>query len=336
MNYHIRIIFTACIQSAAIVVFFEFVPIGAIATESNPMLVMQKQDCILTPGMNQATNRQLIVSFIMTKPHHFGPAQGLQVDTCRAVWTSGICVIKIMSDYEHGPVFRPIGTRGYAEYDYSTKGELIVWRSAQKHIIFSKDKNDMIEKSNSYKVNSNGAVVSTNTVTQLYRYSIGSRDSIYMFDQLLLACGRGFSHHLSEWVANKSRELDTNMESLEFNGSHGKSLKGRWVMTCQRTLGFLVRECNFYVAGLEKPVLTVANSGVIECAELSLAKTGVFRYGDHEAQCEVLDFEQVDPSNAGAIALRNEVVNQVNADLPRGESEIIDFRGSKARRMSVE
>lgn len=305
------------------------------SADEDPLTALRDQDrtTLFYPGKN--SNMVFAASFVMTTKGWVDPAQGLQMDTCRAIWDGQSYFAKITSDYEHAPVFRTSGSPYNGPINYNPEGKLVVWRSASRYIAFTSNQNDVVETTVCHEVSSRGTIVGVHTNTSLYRYQIGNHDSIYMIDQLFMATGRGIAKHLKEIVKARLPADGSPLLELACKGTYANSA-GMWKLSCDLELGYLIREAAFTYDGTDKPVLTISNAGLVECAGLTLAKTGVFRSAPIEAQFQVLGLKCLDSSGFITNAIRAEALERINADLPRGRSRINDYRGAKPKVMSVE
>lgn len=278
-------------------------------------------------------NMGFVASFLMTTTHPLDPAQGNEIKHCTVSWTADSCAIKIISDYDHQPVFRPKRILGYEAIDYDGEGNLIVWRSIEKYIISTKDRNDAVEKLAQHCISPDGDILRTNIYTQLYRYPIGSPDNTYLFDQFCLATGRGLSKYLTEITTGPLKSLPKDLRSVKAVGSYGENLEGEWTITFDQDSDYLIREGTFTADGLEEPVVELISSGLIKCPGLTIAESGVFRTGIYKAQFQVLSLKNIELSKANANPLLSEALKHVTASLPSGASEVVDYRDKIPKRI---
>ena len=267
------------------------------------------------------------VSFVITQDNQFrDPNQGLVFKYCEATWTErGSFAMKITYHYEHPPVFGPLGLHHYQPIDYDKEGNLIVWRSLEKYILFASDRNETIEKIQSFYVDTNGRLVDKgSSKTLLDRFPIGSRTHMYEFNQFKLATGQGFSGYIA--AIKSVNSLPSSLTGVTSQGSFGPSIsQGTWELTLDPNSDFLVREATFTPDGADKSTVQIKSSGIVKKDELTIAKYGTFKYSDLlEINVEVADISKVD----GANTLYEEILSCMNGPLP-ARSKIIDWRGEK-------
>lgn len=265
------------------------------------------------------------ISFIVaTQDNQFGdPNQGMVFRNCEATWTDQAFAMKITNHYEHPPVFAPPGSaRDYRAFDYY-EGNLIVWRTLEKYILSSPDRNDTINKLRSFLVDPNGQIVQTGNNILVHRWPIDKPYSTYQFKYYQLPTGRGFSRHLGNVTSVKS--LTSGLMKVTSKGSFGPSWQGTWELTVDPNADHLVREAIFTVEGQHEPIKTVTSSGVMEKDGIRLAKYGTYRsVSGFELSVEVTGISKV----VGDNKLYEEVLSNLNSPLPPG-SQIMDHRGDK-------
>ena len=267
------------------------------------------------------------ISFVMaTQDNQFkDPNQGMVLKDCEATWAEkGSFAMEITYHYEHPPVFGPLGFRRYEPIDYDKDGNLIVWRSLEKHIFFGADRNEVIERIQSFYVDRNGTLVNKGgTQTTVFLFPLGNINHMFEFNQFELAVGRGFSKHLKTVTSIKS--LSSGLMKVISHGSHGSGLKGNWELILDPNSDWLVREATLTTDGHKKPKIVISSSGVIVKDELKMAKYGTFRYSNLlELSVEVTDISKV----VGTNTLNEEVLSRLNSPMPPG-SVIMDMRGEK-------
>lgn len=269
------------------------------------------------------------ISFIVaTQNNQFhDPNQGMVVRDCEATWTKEAFAMKITNNYEHPPVFAPLGSRGYQSYDYY-KGNLIIWRTLEEYILSSPERNDAINKLRSYLVDPNGQIIETSDSTLLYRYPIDKPYSLYQFKYYQVPTGRGFSRHLGNVTSVKS--LTSGLMKTTSQGSFGPGMQGTWEITVDPNSDYLVREAIFTMEGEHKPTKVITCSGVMMKDGMRLAKYGVYKTSTSELSIEVTDISKV----VGANALYDEVLLYLNRPLPPGSS-ILDLQGKEPVRTTV-
>ncbi len=275
-----------------------------------------------------STDGRRISFMVATQDNQFyDPNQGMVVRNCEATWTKEAFAMKITNNYEHPPVFAPLGSRGYQTYDYY-KGNLIVWRTLEEYIFSSPDRNDTISKLRSFLVDPNGQIMETSDSTLLYRYPIDKPFSLYQFKYYQVPTGRGFSRHLGNVTSVKA--LTSGLMKTTSQGSFGPGLQGTWELTVDPNSDYLVREAIFTMEGEHKPTKVITCSGVMMKDGVRLAKYGVYRTSTSELSIEVTDISKV----VGANALYEEVLLYLNRPLPPGSS-ILDLQGEKPIRTTV-
>jgi hypothetical protein len=259
------------------------------------------------------------------------PNQGMVFQNCEATWTKeGSFAMKIVSHYEKDlPVFVPRESRRYKSLEYDHDGNLVLWRSSQKFILSAPDRDEIIEVLKGFRISPNGEILNMNDHTQLYRWPIGSRNSMYQFKQFQLATGKGFSGHIGTVTSIKS--LPSGLTKVNSQGSYGSGLQGGWELILDPNSDYLVREAIFTMKGMDRPTIVVKSSGVIEKDGIKNAKYGTFKFSNVlELSVEVTDISKV----VGPNKLYEEVLSRLNSPLPQGSS-IVDLRGDKPVRTTV-
>jgi len=273
-----------------------------------------------------------MISFVIaTQDNQFrDPNQGIIFMDCEATRTKkSFFSMKIISNYEHIPIFAPVGSRNYRPFDYDHDGNLIVWRSLEKHILSDANCNDTLEKLRVFFIDPNGQVVKTGDNTLLHRWPSGDPDNIYQFRQFQLAMGRGFSRHLG--IVTSLKSLSSGGIKVKSEGSYGQGLNGSWELILDPNSDYLVREALFTMDTAPKPTIIVTSTGVMMKDGIKIAKHGTFKYSNSlEASFEVTDISKV----VGPNLLYEEVLSRLNSPLPPG-SLISDLRGEKPIRTTV-
>lgn len=308
-------------------------------TSSELLKIFQDKDNTQLLVQNDAkakTDKWFIASFILKVQHPFDPAQGIEIKNCTIMWNYDSCMIKTKSEYEHPPVFRPLGVLDYRQIDYDKDGNLIVWRSLENSVISTKDRNESVEKLIMFRIGPLGDIRDSKNYTQLYRYPVGSAKSTYLFDQFRLATGRGLSKHLIRIRSEISRSSNKGLRSVKAIGKYGESLNGNWDVTFDQEMDFLVREAVFYPDGLAEPLVEIMSYGLIQCPELSIAESGFFRAGSYGAQFRVISLRRTNESDVGLQSLLKEIKERVRTKLTPGASEIIDFSNDTPIRVPSE
>lgn len=128
---------------------------------------------------------------VTTLARPFDPAQGIESNTCDFAWTRDWAVGKIAVAYNHAPVFRPLGTPGYPDAAYDSNGNLTFFRNLEKFVAFSGERNETLEVLRCYKVTPSGEAMRDYDYPHLWRWPIGDRSKLSMFEHFRLATGGG-------------------------------------------------------------------------------------------------------------------------------------------------
>lgn len=272
------------------------------------------------------------VSFVMTtRATSFDPNQGKCFMDCSFARNDDSFAMKIIYDYEKPPVFVPLNSRRYQPFDYDEQGRLIVWRPVEKYTLLGPDRNEVIEKSNVFYADPDGkTVVLGYDYTILSKFPLASRDSIFQYSLFELTVGRGFAKHLDSITSTKS--LSSGLLEINAQGSFGSGLSGHWKLTVDPNANYLVREATFTADGQVEPTIEVTSTGIITKDGLKYAKIGEFISApDLEISVEADVISKMVAPNE----LYQLVLGKINANLPPGKSEIVDFRGEVITRTSV-
>jgi len=288
------------------------------------------QDLVVPP-----VRGSLAISFIMITSHPWDRAQGAQTNYCEVAWVSNTCVMKVRIEYEHAPVFQPVGILDYRPLDYDAAGNLIVWRSLDKYVVYDPGRNDVREEQATLKISPEGAIVSSNRYTHVYHYPLGRTDGLYPLEQLRLATGRGFGRHLGEITSGGGTQPEPAPQRLKGAGSFGGGLRGQWSLVYDTANDGLMREGAFTSEGSPTPSLVITNSGVVECPGFRIAASGTYTFGHYQARFRVTALRRTDLQEPGSLALQREVLERLDAPLPPGNAGIVDFRKSPPERTSV-
>lgn len=272
-------------------------------------------------------------SFMMArKANPSDPNQGMVLIDCEATWAKeGVFAMKIVGNYEKDvPVFVPQRSRRYKSIEYDRDGNLIVWRSVEKYILFAPDRNETLEVLRGFRIDPNNRILNMNDHTQLHRWPISNRNNMYELRQFQLATGRGFSKYLETVTSVKT--LSSGLMKVASQGSYGPGLQGTWELTLYPKSDYLVGEAIFTMDGKDEPSLVTTSGGVMVKDELKLAKYGTYRYSNLlELSVEVTNISKV----VGPNKLYDEVLSHLNTPLPPG-SQIMDRRGKKPVVTTVE
>ena len=309
------------------ILLFPSTMLVAEISEAELLNLLSKKDLTFnTPGYK--------TSFQMAKQANlFDPNQGMVFMDCEVTWiTDGTFAMKIKYYYEHPPVFVQLGSGDYRPPDYDEEGNLIVWRSLEKYIVFAPDRNETIEKIKSFFVDPNGKLVNKGgTQTILHRYPPGDRGYTFEFNQFQLATGRGISRRLGAVMSVKS--LSSDLIKATAKGSYGSGIPlGTWELTLDPNSDYLVRRATFTPVGADRPTVAVTSSGIMMKDGLKIAKYGTFKFSNLlELSVQVTGISKV----LGPNKLYEEVLSHLNSPLPPG-SDITDFRGKKPVITTVE
>lgn len=270
------------------------------------------------------------ISFVMaTEDNQFKDSnQGMVFMNCESTWvTENIFAMKISYDYEHPPIYGRVRTHNYAGYDYYN-GNLVVWRTLEKYILSSPERNDTLEKVKVFFVDPNNRVVETDDNIKVHRFKISDANNRYQFNQFELATGRGFSRHLASNVsiASQTPHLTEITSQDSWQG-----VTGNWKLTLDPSSDNLIREAIFTVNTAALPSVKVATNGIIEKDGIKMAKSGTVKYlSSLELNIEIMEISKI----IGANDLYEEVSSLLNKPLPTG-AMIIDMRGDKPVRSTV-
>ena len=272
------------------------------------------------------------ISFVMaTKDNQFkDPNQGEIFMNCESTWMGeNIFAMKVIYEYEHNPIYAPRGICNYTGYDYDNKGNLIVWRTLEKDIISTPDRNETLEKIRVFFIDPNNKIVETGDNIQVHRFKIGDTNNKYQYNQFELATGRGFSKHLG--VDASITLLPPRLTEITSRGSWYGSSQGNWKLTVDPVSDNLVRGAIFTMNTATRPSIEVTTSGVIEKDGIKMAKFGNVT----RSSASTLNIEITGISDAtGGNELYKEVSSCLNQPLPKGAG-IIDLTGTKPVRSTV-
>lgn len=262
----------------------------------------------------------------------FDPNQGMVVIECALSRTEHAFAMKMIYHYEHPPTFAHIGSNNdYRPVDYDADGNLIVWRTLEKYILSTPERNDNIEKLKSLFVAPNGKVLhKSGNHTRLTRFPIGNPNNMYEFNMYQLATGRGFSRHLRTVTSVES--LSSCLTKVTATGSYWSSLPGTWELTLDANSDYLVRKAILTPHGLDIPAIEVTSTGLVAKDLLKIARNGkATSLNVFEFLLEVRDISKVVAPNV----VYEEVLSRLNSPLPSGKAEIMDYRGEKTVRIPV-
>ena len=190
-------------------------------------------------------------------------------------WTNGYCVLSISYRYDHNPVFRP---RSRKELDRS--GNRRMSRPSWIGAVFGCQRNESRQELVWYVIRPDAGVESTNSLTAVEKYQDRRlNNSMFLFDRFCNTTGRGYARYLNQITSRSDRLGTGDSSSVEALGYYSTWFDGRWRLNCQQASGkvYLAREVSFTPKGWDKPLLSVTNSGSIECPGLTIAASGVVR-----------------------------------------------------------
>lgn len=302
---------------------------SSMAMQDNEQLLKKLQGLDRMQRLTDVSARNMdagyMATFNMTIPHPLGPAQGKEFMHCTIVWSGDSCAIDIQSEYEHPPVYQPIGTGG-ENMDYDSDGNLCVWRSERKSILSTKSRNEAVENLKQYTIRKDGVILRVDSYTQKYVYKVGDEENTYVFDQFRLATGLGIVQHL--------REIDTaTPEFIAARGDYGSSLRGSWRFSHDRAVDQICREGIFMVEGEPNPVVQFRNRGVVGSSMIKAARSATLQIGRYEAGFEVLNLDSKADVERGDVFKR--VLHRLDTGLIPEISEVIDYRTEKPTRTPV-
>ncbi len=248
--------------------------------------------------------------------------EGAEHLRCEAIWTNGFCVLSISYRYDHDPVFRP---RSRKELDRS--GNRRMSRPSWIGAVFGCQRNESRQELVWYVIRPDAGVESTNSSTAVEKYKIGDRNSMFLFDRFCNTTGRGYARYLNQITSRSHRLGSGDSSSVEALGYYSTWFDGRWRLNCQQASGHLAREVSFTPKGWDKPLLSVTNSGSIECPGLTIAASGAETYsGTLRTDIQVLsltNFSSSDVVNSECARM----LAPMDEPVPPGKMHILDRRG---------
>jgi hypothetical protein len=251
---------------------------------------------------------------------------------CAVSRTEHVFAMKMIYHYEDPPTFAHIGSNSdYRSVDYDAHGNLIVWRTLEKYILSTPERNDNIEKLKSFFVTPDGKVLDkSGNHTKLTRFPIGNPNNMYEFNMYQLATGRGFSTHLA--TVRSVESLPLGLTKVTARGSYWSSLPGTWELTLDPNSDYLVRKAILTPDGRHIPAIEVTSTGLVAKDLVQIARNGKTTcLNVFEVLIEVRDISKV----VGRNVLYDEVLSRLNSPLCSGKAEIMDYRSEKAVRIPV-
>ena len=271
-------------------------------------------------------NKAYIISFIRANQDRgFDPNQGMVLMNCELTCIpEGLFAMKIIYDYEHPPVYARPGTKDYRHTDYDNQGNLIVWKSLEKYILFTPNRNETLTRIQSFYIDPNNQILDKGGIqTIVYRYPTGERKYTYEFNQFALSIGYDFSRYVR--TINSVKSLSSGVTRVSSKGSFGKGVNGIWELTIDPNSDFLVRQATLTINGQLEPLIEVTSSEMVEKDGFKLAKYGTFTYSNLlKIWIKVTGITEV----VGKNEIYEEVISKLNEPLPTG-SEIMDLRDEK-------
>lgn len=293
---------------------------------------------VIPVGANQPPFNTLIMSVNITAQHPRDREQAPQISQANVAWGRDWCVLKIFSSYERDPIYRPPGTPGYQGIDYDRNSNLILWRTTEKYILSSKDRNETLEKQVMFVVSPEGELMDTSPYFMLWRFKVGDRNNLHLFDQLRMATGWGFATQLVEILSKEPDPANPDLMLVVARAQRGM-LHGIWKLTLDKRNDWLARKAQFFPVELaqpgiisEVPYLMTTSSGVKETLGVKIAQAGSYQSTPFHLKFRVDDFEAVNLREGELHPLFKEVLERITAPLPPN-SEIIDLRGGGAQRI---
>jgi len=162
---------------------------------------------------------------------------------------------------------------------------------------------------------------------RLLRYAVNDRSSLYEFDRLRLATGRGYAQELDR-ILEAEIILPQRIRLRAMGTYPSTHMQGLWdIVFAGENEDFLVREATLMGSPTAAPFLTVSCRGILEIGDMAVSKEAVlwYRPGVDDIPYEVkVSIESF--STAFDEALSKEIQTKVSAPLPAGRSRVLDYR----------
>ena len=304
--------------------------LGKLAQEDDRQILR-----IGNPALSNAVG--FLTTCLVMRPHRFDPVQSPEMRNSTIAWSNGACLVRTLISYEYPPIFQKAGILDYRPFDYDRDGNLIVWRGVEEYSVYAADRNENLIKYLKHHVSPAGKILDTNSYTILTRYSVGDHNSLALFEQFRMATGRGFTGHLQRLTSEEALGVPPDRFALEALGSFGPGLRGAWKLAGEKKSCDLIREATFTPNGTGRPNVEVKNEGQMTCPGLTIAERGSFASGWYqgrfrtEAKYYVLTLKSITQSDFDSF--QRQILDQLDAPLPEGQSEVIDRRGPLPKRI---
>lgn len=274
------------------------------------------------------------VDFKISIPESFdGMDRGQAVKLCHYSADKAYRALSVKFEYSSTPPYQPEGVRGYERVSYDDDKNLIVWRSNSKHSVSGPEYNRTFDEQEMLLIDPGGEVTVRGTRLYIYEYPVGSRDSLYEFDQLQMAAGRGFGQFCERVVMEES--LEDGRSRIVATGHYGVGLRGQWTLEIDPATAYLVRHAKLEVEGQPGPSILVETSGVKEVNGMALAANGLLKYQLDVEHAYSLSFAVLDCASATDQEHVQSLRDLVSKPFPKG-AELIDYTGPKPVRRSID
>ncbi|MCP3903610.1 MAG: hypothetical protein GY715_08235 [Planctomycetes bacterium] len=218
----------------------------------------------------------------------FDAGQGDEVDqgivTCSATEVG----VSLDATYEQDPIHRAVDTFNYHEMDVDEALNLIVWRTAAKQTLSAPDLNDTIADKEVLIVDSGNVVISTDPHRMLYRYAVGEDDNIFVYEQFLLASGRGYAQHLATLVSETP--LGGGLTEVVATGTYGVGYPGTWTLIVDTLADLLVRSASFVDDETAEVALTTTCTGSLTDGGQTIGASGTYNYDVNAGHIYTVEF----------------------------------------------
>ena len=287
-------------------------------------MLNRKDDGQMSQG--QPITNGFLVSVKTASETLFGPIphepMAIQYD---CLWTGYGSMYK--ATIEHPP---PRFIVGLKKVYYDANGNFRRDFLSRQYVLSTKEVNRLFDYFMYQVIDTNNSVVGiTNSITEEI-HPIGDSQTTSSFDKIRWATGRGFGKYI-EKITKDALDPLTKIRWLEADGAFVGGVKGKWRLAVDESADYLVREAHFTYNGLE--TLVVTNSGLVECPNLKIAASGMFKYYGNEQIYQVESLTNVISCAEDPHFI--EIMNFVTAPLPPNSSEIMDFCKKPIERIHV-
>lgn len=231
-------------------------------------------------ALDSALDRPITVVFEISVPFSLlGPDVGPHREKCTFTATRDVRTMIVETQYDRDPIYHQPGTGGADPSDFDNQGNLLVSRSIRKQALSTAEINIMSDEQEGFRVAPDGTVtvLEQSRHVSLYRFPIGSPDSLYQFDQFRLAVGRGFAKHLRN--VRTERVIDDKRRELVADGNYSSGFTGEWKLLLEQAEDTnVVRQAEFFVEGNPNPIRKVKTAGFLRRGEIALASEGWISY----------------------------------------------------------